>query len=244
MKAERLYEDDDLIIVNKPSGVLVLPDRFDGSLLSLHRQLQAELDQQLWVVHRIDRDTSGAICFAKNEEAHKYMSALFQEHNIGKFYAGIVHGRVMPDMGRIEAPIMEHPAHKGRMVTAAKGKPSVTDYRVVEQWSLFALMQFQIHTGRTHQIRVHMQSIGHSIVCDPLYGDGKPLLLSQIKRKFKLSKNEEEERPLLNRLALHAYKLVFQKPDGTEVTVEAPLPKDMTACINQLNKWARVRGGA
>lgn len=240
MKAERLYEDEDLIIVNKPSGTLVLPDRFDNTLLSLHRQLQVELDQQIWVVHRLDRDTSGVICFAKNEAAHKYMSALFQEHNIGKFYAGLVHGRVIPEMGRIEAAIMEHPVQKGKMVTAAKGKPSVTDYRVVTQWPLYALMQFQIHTGRTHQIRVHMQSIGHSIVCDELYGDGKPFLLSTIKKKYNLSKNEEEERPLMNRLALHAYKLVFQKQNGEEVTVEAPLPKDIAACVNQLNKWNKA----
>lgn len=240
MKAERLYEDEDVIIVNKPAGTLVLPDRFNNTLISLHRQLQEELDQQIWVVHRLDRDTSGVICFAKNETAHKYMSALFQEHNIGKFYAGLVHGRVMPEMGRIEAAIMEHPVQKGKMVTAAKGKPSVTDYRVVSQWPLYALMQFQIHTGRTHQIRVHMQSIGHSIVCDELYGDGKPFLLSGIKKKYNLSKNEEEERPLLKRLALHAYKLVFNKPDGKEVIVEAPLPKDIAACVNQLNKWNKT----
>jgi len=240
MRAERLYEDEDLIIVNKPSGVLVLPDRFNAELLSLHRQLQVELGQQLWVIHRIDRDTSGVICFAKNEVAHKYMSALFQEHHIGKFYAGLVHGRVQPEMGRIEAAIMEHPVQKGKMVTSAKGKPSVTDYRVVTQWSLYALMQFQIHTGRTHQIRVHMQSIGHSIICDELYSDGKPFLLSNIKKRYNLSKNEEEEKPLLNRLALHAYKLVFNKQNGEEVVVEAPLPKDMTACINQLNKWNKL----
>ena len=241
IKAERIYEDDDLIIVNKPSGVLVLPDRFDANLLSLHRQLQAELGQQLFVVHRIDKDTSGLICFAKNEVAHRYMSMLFQEHQIAKYYAGIVNGRVSPESARIEAPIMEHPAVKGKMTTAAKGKPSVTDYLVVEQWSMYALMQFQIHTGRTHQIRVHMQSIGHPIVCDPIYSDGKPLLLSSIKRKYKQSQKEEEERPLLNRLALHAYKLSFRKENGEEVSVEAPLPKDMAACITQLNKWASPR---
>ena len=237
MKIERLYEDEDLIIVNKPSGVLVLPDRFNSGLTSLHRFLQDEMGQQLWVVHRIDRDTSGVIVFAKNDVAHRYMSMLFMEHNIGKFYAGLVHGRVEPEMGRIEAAIIEHPFFKGKMTTAAKGKASVTDFRVVEQWPLFSLMQFQIHTGRTHQIRVHMQSIGHPIVCDELYGDGKPFLLSTIKRKYNLSKKEEEERPLLSRLALHAYKLSFVKQDGTEVTAEAPLPKDIAACVNQLNKW-------
>ncbi len=238
MKIERLYEDEDLIIVNKPSGVLVLPDRFNTGLTSLHRFLQDELGQQLWVVHRIDRDTSGVILFAKNDVAHKYMSGLFMEHNIGKFYAGLVHGRVMPEMGRIEAAIIEHPVHKGKMTTAAKGKASVTDFRVVEQWPLFSLMQFQIHTGRTHQIRVHMQSIGHPIVCDELYGDGKPFLLSNIKRKYNMSKNEEAERPLLSRLALHAYKLSFTDMHGHEITAEAPLPKDIAACVNQLNKWS------
>ena len=241
IKTERIYEDDDLIIVSKPSGVLVLPDRFDANLSSLHRMLQIELDQKLFVVHRIDRDTSGLICFAKNEATHRYMSMLFQEHHIAKYYAGIVHGRLSPESARIEAAIIEHPHIKGRMVTAAKGKASVTDYKVVEQWSMYALMQFQIHTGRTHQIRVHMQSIGHPIVCDPIYSDGKPLLLSSIKRKYKQSQKEEEERPLLNRLALHAYKLSFHKEDGQEITVEAPIPKDMAACITQLNKWASPR---
>ena len=98
-------------------------------------------------------------------------------------------------------------------------------------------MQFQIHTGRTHQIRVHMQSIGNPIVCDELYGDGKPFFLSAIKRKYRLSGKEETERPLLSRLALHAYRLQFVKKDGTEVSAEANLPKDMLACVNQLNKW-------
>ncbi len=132
---------------------------------------------------------------------------------------------------------MEHPAVKGKMTVAKKGKPSITDYKVMEQWPLYSLVQFQILTGRTHQIRVHVQSIGHSIVGDDVYGDGKPFLLSTIKKKFKLSDHDEEERPLINRLALHAYKLDFDKEDGTHIAVEAPLPKDMGAAVNQLNKW-------
>ena len=239
MKLEVLYEDDDLIIVNKPSGLLVIPDRFDLSLPCLKQLLEERLQQKVFVVHRLDRDTSGVICMAKNETSHKYLSNLFQEHEVGKFYAGLVVGRVVPEAGTIETPIAEHPAVKGKMIAARKGKPSITDYRVVEQWPLYSLVQFQIHTGRTHQIRVHMQSIGHPIVCDELYGDGKPFLLSSIKRKYKLSDKEETERPLLGRLALHAYPLIFYKEDGTEIMVEAPLPKDMAACVNQLNKWAR-----
>lgn len=237
MAVERLYEDDDLIIVNKPAGTLVIPDRFNAALPSLHKLLETELDQKVWIVHRLDRDTSGVICFAKNDVAHRWLSALFQEHEVTKLYAGLVHGVVQPESGRIEAPIAEHPTQKGKMVVTKKGKPSVTDYRVAEQWPLYALMQFQIHTGRTHQIRVHMQSIGHSIVADELYGDGKPFLLSTIKRKYKLSEKDEEERPLLSRLALHAYRLSFENPEGKTITAEAPLPKDIAACVNQLNKW-------
>lgn len=239
MQIETLYEDDDLIIVNKPAGILVIPDRFDANLASLNKVLEDKLGQQIWVVHRLDRDTSGVICFAKNEASHKYLSALFQQHDIGKYYVGLVNGRVVPEEGRIEKAIAEHPAIKGKMAVAKKGKPSITDYKVIHQWPLYSLVGFQIHTGRTHQIRVHIQSIGHSIVADELYGDGKPFLLSGIKKKYRLSDDQETERPLLSRLALHASKLVFKKADGEEVTVEAPLPRDMAACVNQLNKWAK-----
>jgi 23S rRNA pseudouridine1911/1915/1917 synthase len=187
MKIETLYEDDDLIIVNKPAGLLVVPDRFDHELPSLNKQLEAMTGQKIWVVHRLDRDTSGVICFSKNEQTHRYMSMLFQERNVNKFYAGLVNGIVIPPEGRIESPIAEHPTANGRMIVAKKGKMAVTDYKVVEQWPLYSLMQFQIHTGRTHQVRVHMQSIGHPIVCDPLYGDGEPFLLSRIKRKYRMS---------------------------------------------------------
>lgn len=239
MQIETLYEDKELIVVNKPAGLLVIPDRFNSDLPSLNKLLEERLKQKIWVVHRLDRDTSGVTCFAKTDEAHKYLSRLFQEHQVGKFYAGLVNGRVSPEQGRIEAPIAEHPVIKGKMTVAKKGKASVTDYRVTDQWALYALVQFQIHTGRTHQIRVHMQSIGNPIVCDELYGDGKPFFVSTIKKKYRLSDKEETEKPLLSRLALHAYRLQFEKEDGKEITVEADLPKDMLACVKQLNKWSK-----
>ncbi|MCD6064163.1 MAG: pseudouridine synthase, partial [Flavipsychrobacter sp.] len=206
----------------------------------LNKVLEARLGQQVWVVHRIDRDTSGVICFAKNEESHKYLSNLFQEHHVGKYYIGLVQGRLIPAEGRIEKPIIEHPAKNGKMVTAKKGKASITDYNVIEEWPLHSLVQFQIHTGRTHQIRVHSQSIGHAIVADPLYGDGKPFFLSSIKKRYRLSDHDETERPLLSRLALHASRLELKKADGTEIVAEAPLPKDIAACVKQLNKWAKT----
>jgi 23S rRNA pseudouridine955/2504/2580 synthase/23S rRNA pseudouridine1911/1915/1917 synthase len=238
MEIDILYEDDDLLIANKPAGLLVIPDRFNSALPSLNKMLEHKQGRQIWVVHRLDRDTSGAICFAKTEQSHKYLSKLFMERDVAKYYMGLVNGRVIPEEGKIEKAIVEHPHVKGKMVVAKRGKASITDYKVVEQWPLYSLVEFRIHTGRTHQIRVHMQSIGHPIVCDELYGDGKPFFLSAIKRKYKLSDNEETERPLLHRLALHSWRLEFKKEDGTEIKAEAALPKDMAACVKQLNKWA------
>ncbi|MCB0698711.1 MAG: RluA family pseudouridine synthase [Chitinophagales bacterium] len=238
MNIEILYEDDDLLIVNKPAGMLVIPDRFDEEQPSLNRLLAEKHGQHMFVVHRLDRGTSGVICFAKNEETHKYMSKLFQEHNVEKYYTGLVSGRVLTKEGTIDSGIMEHPTQRGKMVVNKKGKESLTDYKVLAEWPLYTLVEFRIHTGRTHQIRVHMQSIGHPIACDELYSDGKPFFLSNIKKKY-VGSTKNEERPLLSRLALHASKLVFKKADGHEIVAEAELPKDIAACVNQLNKWAK-----
>jgi 23S rRNA pseudouridine1911/1915/1917 synthase len=106
----------------------------------------------------------------------------------------------------------------------------------LEQFRLYSWVQFQIHTGRTHQIRVHMQHIGHSIVCDDIYGDAKPVLLSSIKKNFKLAKIAEEEKPILSRLALHSFQLNFTYND-TAYALEAPIPKDLRALLQQLKKW-------
>jgi 23S rRNA pseudouridine1911/1915/1917 synthase len=122
------------------------------------------------------------------------------------------------------------------MVVHRNGKPSITDYEVLEDLKQFSLVQFQLHTGRTHQIRVHCRNMGHPLACDELYGDGKPILLSSIKKKFKLSRHDEEERPMLNRLALHSYRLKFTDTDGKLIDLEAELPKDIRALIQQLKK--------
>lgn len=238
MKPVILHEDADLIFIDKPAGLLSIPDRFDPTLPSAKSFLEAKTGEKIFVVHRIDRETSGCMVFAKNEEAHRHLSLQFQEHVAGKFYVGLVNGRLAEEAGTIDVALVEHPAQPGKMAVAKKGKASRTDYRLVEQWPLYALVQFRIFTGRTHQIRVHMQSIGHPLLCDPLYGDGTPFFLSSIKRKFNLSRNEEAERPLLSRLALHAYRLVVQSPTGVEISVEAPMPKDLNAVVQQLRKWS------
>lgn len=237
MNIEKIFEDADLVIVNKPPGLLVIPDRFNSALPSLNKMLEQKIQQRIWVVHRLDRDTSGIVCFAKNEQAHKYLSLLFQERDVRKYYVALVNGIVSQPEGTIDGPIGEHPFIKGKMVISKKGKPATTVYKVLEQWQLYSLIECRILTGRTHQIRVHMQSIGNPIVCDELYGDGKPFFLSNIKRKYRLSDKDEQERPLLNRLGLHASRLEFKKEDGTNIIAEAPLPKDIAACVKQLNKW-------
>ncbi len=230
-----IYEDDDVVVLNKPSGLLSIPDRFDSKLPSLKQMLIAKYSG-IFVVHRIDRDTSGIIMFAKNETAHRFYSIAFEEKQIFKKYLGLVLGSPAPPEGTIDKPIANHPVVKGKMVIHRSGKPSVTHYRVLENFSAYSLVEFDIETGRTHQIRVHMQDLGNPLVCDPLYGNGEPVLLSRIKRKYNLSKAQEEEIPMLNRLALHAYSLDFTTLTGQPVHVEGELFKDMQATMNQLRK--------
>lgn len=234
MHPDIIFENSAFVAVNKPSGLLSIPDRA-GSEISL-KDILKERYGNIFTVHRLDRDTSGIILFAKNEDAHKELSGLFESREMEKFYVGLVNGQMINESGSIDAAIMEHPGKTTKMITHVKGKPSLTDYQVLEHFRLYTWVQFQIHTGRTHQIRVHMQHIGHSIVCDDIYGDPKPILLSSIKRNFKLAKAAEEEKPILSRLALHSFKLNFSM-NGEKYELEAPVPKDLKALLQQLRKW-------
>lgn len=227
-----IKETEDFIAVNKPSGMLTIPDR-EGNI-ALKNFLQQAYGE-IYTVHRLDRNTSGIVVFARNEATHKQLSELFEGREIEKYYQGLVLGKVQSPSGTIDEGIMEHPVKKGMMVINKKGKASVTDYQVLEHFRSYTWMQFQIHTGRTHQIRVHMKHLGHPIVCDELYGDNKPVYLSSLKKNFHLSKNEEAERPMLSRLALHSWKLKFLL-NGQEYSLEAELPKDIRALLQQLRK--------
>lgn len=229
-----VFEKDDFVALNKPSGLLSIPDRL-GKDISV-KILLKEKYGNIFTVHRLDKGTSGLIVFAKNETAHKYLSAQFENRQTKKIYHGLVIGSLPEENGQIDTPIAEHPALNGTMIIHRNGKESLTDYKVLEDFGIFSYVQFQILTGRTHQIRVHMKDIGHPIVCDELYGDGKPILVSSLKSKFKLSKDIEEERPILNRLALHAFQLTFKDIIGKSIELEAPLPKDMRATLQQLAK--------
>ncbi|HTR30904.1 MAG TPA: RluA family pseudouridine synthase [Puia sp.] len=230
-----IFETSDFIVLDKPAGLLSIPDR-EGKEPSLKSRLRDQYGN-IFTVHRLDRDTSGVIVFAKNEVTHKYLSKIFEDRSVEKIYQGIVLGTPPEAKGAVDLPIMEHPTKPGIMVINRRGKASLTDYEVIETIGPYSLLQFRIHTGRTHQIRIHMQSVGHPIACDDIYGDGKPIFLSGIKRNFKLSKSEEAERPLLGRLALHAHSLRFTDAGGTSHRFEAPLPKDLRALLNQLHKW-------
>jgi 23S rRNA pseudouridine1911/1915/1917 synthase len=231
---EIIFENDQLVAVNKPAGLLSIPDR-EGADISLKSILKNKYGN-IFTVHRLDRDTSGVIIFAKDETTHQYLSIAFEERNIEKYYIGIVTGTIPEKKGTIDAPIAENQARRGQMIIHKRGKEAITDYEVLEEFGKFSLVQFRIHTGRTHQIRVHMQKIGHPIVCDALYGDGQPVLLSSFKYRYKLSKNEEEEKPILPRLGLHAQQLKFTDAAGTKHEFEAEMPKDMRALLQQLRK--------
>ena len=230
---EIIFEDDQIIAVNKPAGVLSIPDR-----ANVQPSVKSELQKiygEIFVVHRIDKPTSGLIIFAKNAEAHKALSALFLSREMSKKYLAIINGTLYPESGTVDAAIAQHPADNGTMIVHQKGKASVTDYKTIEKFPQYSLVEYQIHTGRTHQIRVHTKYLGHSIVGDELYGDGKPLFVSQIRKDFKLSKWTEEEQPILNRLSLHSYKMEFTLFEK-KYNLEAPFWKDMRATLQQLRK--------
>jgi 23S rRNA pseudouridine1911/1915/1917 synthase len=229
-----LLENDDLIAINKPTGLLSIQDRA-GKETSL-KQILHQRFENIFTVHRLDKETSGIIVFAKHEESHKHLSQQFEKRQTDKIYNGFVLGIPAEKSGVINEPIAEHPVKKGSMTVHKKGKESITNYEVLDFFRFYSWMQFQILTGRTHQIRVHMKHLGHPVVCDPLYGDGKPIFMSQLKPKYNLSKSEEEERPILNRLALHASELRFKDLHGQAIEIIAPLPKDLKATLNQLQK--------
>jgi len=234
-----LFEDDALLIADKPSGMLSIPERFDPLKDNLLGRLRQQYGQVM-VVHRLDRETSGLICFARTEAAHRHLSMQFTGRQVDKYYVALVDGRPAPPSGTIDKPIGPHPSIGGKMAVTPNGKAALTLYRVLDTYRNFSLVEANIKTGRTHQIRVHFSSIGHPLAVDPLYGKRNCLMLSEIKlRNFHLGKFEEEK-PLMQRLTLHAWRLGFIHPvSEVWIEVESPLPKDFNALLRQLDKWGR-----
>lgn len=240
---EIVFEDDDIIVLDKPSPFLVLPDRYDESIPNLYGILNGELGK-IFVVHRIDKETSGLIVLAKTPEVHKSLSEQFEGHSVEKTYEAIVKGFPEKATGRIDLPIREK--HPGFMALDwKKGKPSVTEFSVLQEFEGFAHLELRPKTGRMHQIRVHLKLAGLPIVGDPIYGDGRGFFLSEIKAKYKVKVEDEmesEEKPLLARTALHASKLAFVHPGtGRKVLFESDLPKDMRSVVRMLGKYRQKR---
>ncbi len=237
IKPEIIFEDNDILVLNKPAGILSIPDRFNQNIPNLISWL-GKMGTNVIPVHRIDKFTSGVIVFAKNPETHRLLSIDFEARLIDKYYLAICDGRFLSMKGEINAPLAESTTTRGKMIVHKRGKTSISQYEVIEQFNRFALVEIKIMTGRMHQIRVHLAHIGHPLAVDSLYGKRESLFLSEIKTKrFHLSKYAEEQ-PVLTRQPLHAARIRFNHPStGTSVEFSADLPKDMMAILNQLRKW-------
>ena len=236
-----LSEDDDYIFINKSAGMLTLPDRFDNSIPSLYHILKVHYGD-IFIVHRIDKQTSGVIAFAKNADAHKELNQQFESHQVKKTYWALVQGTLKNDNGEIDLAIGESSSKAGTMkIDTANGKKSVTEYRVIERFINYTLVEVEPLSGRTHQIRVHFKAIGHPLAVDELYGNANGIKLSAIKKNYKI-KGGDVEKPLISRLTLHAKSLSFHHFRSRQaVTVEAPLPKDFDRTVKQLRKSNALR---
>lgn len=212
---ETLYEDEDFIAVNKPIGINTIPGR-DNQVEQAHEQvlvkiLEQILEKKLYVVHRLDKQVSGVVVFAKNPDSHKYLNDLFATGRISKEYLALVHGLIPENKATIDKPIREYGS--GRMgVDYKKGKPSFTEYSVEERKKKFTLLRVNPKTGRRHQIRVHLYSIGHAIVGDLQYGDKIEAL------KY-------------SRLMLHSSKLSFINQKQKEIIIKANLEKPFLSLV-------------
>ena len=232
-----LYEDDAIIAFNKPSGLLIAPDRWDKNVENLMTMVHEKLSPDWFNAHRIDKDTSGIVLCAKTKPALDDLCRQFESKKIVKTYFALTRNTPRNDRGRIELALVEDSRKPGTMRISKSGKLAATEFEVVERWRKFALLRCTPLTGRTHQIRVHLASIRCLILGDPLYGNGKGLFLSEIKRDYK-QKKHEAERPLIWRLALHAESVIFEHPVTHQpVTVTAPMPAEFELAIKYLRKY-------
>ena len=239
------YEDDDVLVLNKPAGMVVHPGHghYDATLvnaLAFHLGLapgKADDERMGMLVHHIDKDTSGLLAVAKNDEAQLRLAKQFFDHSIDRRYRAIVWGDLKDDEGTIDAPLARDPSDRLRfkvMSDPEKGKRAVTHYKVLERFGFVTFIECKLETGRTHQIRVHMSSIGHPIFGDERYG-GTEIRKGTVYAKYKRFIANCFE--LCPRQALHAQTLGFVHPStGKWLQFSAPLPADMTAL---LEKWRR-----
>lgn len=220
---QMVYEDRDLVIVDKPQGMVVHPahGNWDKTLVNaLLYQVQdlSGINGELrpGIVHRLDKDTSGLLVVAKNDQSHRHLAEQIKNHDFTREYTALVHGRIRENQGRIEAPIGRDPRDRKKMAVVVGGRPSITDYRALEHFVDYTLVRCRLETGRTHQIRVHMAYLGYPVVGDPLYGPRK--------NAWGLDKQ-----------VLHASLLTIEHPTTGEVmTFRSPLPEYFNGLLKQL----------
>ncbi|MBD3241957.1 MAG: RluA family pseudouridine synthase [Chitinivibrionales bacterium] len=215
MRADQLHilhEDDDMIVVDKPEGLATIPERFDREHCLLN-YLAESVPYKPYVVHRIDKPVSGAVIFAKNADSHRYLCTAFEQGRVEKTYLALVHGKPIEEQGTIDYPLRRFGS--GRMgVDSRRGKQCRTEFTVLEECGQYAHLRVSPRTGRRHQIRVHLYSIGHPIVGDSMYGS------REIQERFA-------------RLMLHASQISLRMADGHEVSVSSPLPASYQTLLTQ-----------
>lgn len=225
-----VFEDEDIIVINKPSGMVVhpAPGNESGTLVNaLLYHCKGSLSGingvvRPGIVHRIDKDTSGLLVVAKNDESHVFLSSLLKDHGIKRVYHAIVVGHYKESSGTVNAPIARHPVDRKKMAVVAGGREAITHYEVIEEYPSFTYARFQLETGRTHQIRVHTSYIGHPIIGDLVYGGGKTTF-------------EKNNKALLDGQILHAKILSFPHPRTKEiVTFECELPDNFKMLLERL----------
>jgi 23S rRNA pseudouridine1911/1915/1917 synthase len=239
-----LHADEHLLVINKPAGALSIRGRTeDIDVRSILKELRLIGPQEnLRIVHRLDRDASGVMVLARTVNAQRHLTHQFVRRSVEKVYLALVQGILSAD-GEVNLPLHVIEGGMRAVVASSGGKASVTRYHVLEHLAGNTLVECRPFTGRLHQIRVHMESIGHPLCVDPLYGGGKTLYLSSYKPDYHPSRRHEEH-PLIERLTLHAARITFDHPAGTgPATFEAPLPKDFRATLNQLRRLAGASAG-
>jgi len=236
---EIICEDDDIIVINKPAGVSVTKDRAGQPQLVdyLAGQLGKEAASKLRLVHRLDKDTSGVMILARNREAQRKFADYFFNRKVKKTYLALVKGYVPEARGVTDAPIARSKKNAELMrIDKRGGKESITEWLLMADFGLLSLLAVNPLTGRTHQIRVHLASIGLPLAIDPLYGGREPIMLSEFKKNYRLGRNQEEK-PLIDRLTLHAYQIEFTELPGDKPNCfVARLDKKFAATIKMLTK--------
>jgi len=236
---EIVFQNDSILVINKPSVLSVTTDRSGSFFLRdcLKKILPQKIVEEIRLVHRLDKDTSGVLLLAKNKQAQTNFSQLFEKRDAHKTYLALVSGIPPAEKGAIDAPISVKPDNNNLFRIDRKGKSALTHWRLLAVFGQISLLAVYPKTGRTHQIRVHLPSIGLNLAVDPLYGSSKGLFLSDFKSQYKLGKFAEEK-PLIDRLTLHAYQLEFSNPpaDCPNLFIAA-LDKKFKACIKMLTKY-------